>query len=163
MKYFSGASSVYLLLQMPKSSKIYLYLSFMCWMMLWWPKSKANQFHVLNFGNCRTILVECYTDAVYIYSGAYISKNSTHHFLPDWACLWQKSGQNTITEWSEHKINAIFELSTLEKQCMDTLLNLLCMNFNFLTFLNFLSYLPKIALIGGTTRDCGNIRSCIYL
>ena len=81
--------------------------------MLWWPKSKENQFHVLKFGNYLTILVECYTGAVYIYSGAYISKSSTHHFLPELACLGQKSGQNTMKEWSEHKINAFFELSTL--------------------------------------------------
>ena len=44
-------------------------------------------------------------------AGAYISENSTHHYLPDWAYLGQKSGQNTMKEWSEHKIYVIFELS----------------------------------------------------
>ena len=47
--------------------------------------------------------------------GAYISENSTHYFLPDWAYLGQESCQNTVNEYSsEHKIKAIFELSTLE-------------------------------------------------
>ena len=40
-------------------------------------------------------------------SGAYISENSTHHYLPDWAYLNQKSGPNSMKEWFEHKINAI--------------------------------------------------------
>ena len=35
------------------------------------------------------------------------------------------SGQNTMKEWSEHNINAIFELSTLENPYIDTLFNLI--------------------------------------
>ena len=58
-------------------------------------------------------------------SGAYISENSIHHYLRDWAYLRQKSGQNTMKEWSEHKLNAIFELSTLENPYIDTLFNLI--------------------------------------
>ena len=46
-------------------------------------------------------------------TGAYISENSTHHHLPDWAYLGRKTGENTMKEWPEHKINAILELSTL--------------------------------------------------
>ena len=38
--------------------------------------------------------------------------------------LGQKSGKNTMKEWSEHKINAILELSTLENPYVDTLFNL---------------------------------------
>ena len=45
--------------------------------------------------------------------------------LPDWANLGQTSGQNTVKEWSEHKINAIFELNTLEIICIDSLFNLI--------------------------------------
>ena len=40
-------------------------------------------------------------------AGAYISENSTHYYLPDWAYLGQKSGQNILKEWSDHKIKAI--------------------------------------------------------
>ena len=57
--------------------------------------------------------------------GAYISKNSTHYFLLDWAYLEQKSGQNTMKEWSDHKIKAIFELSTLENPYRDSLIGLI--------------------------------------
>ena len=48
--------------------------------------------------------------------------------------LGQKSGKNTIKEWSEHKINAILELSTLENLYIDTLFNL---NYEFKIFLFF--------------------------
>ena len=43
---------------------------------------------------------------VCLIAGAYISGNSTHHYLPGWAHLRQKSGQNAGKEWSEHKIKA---------------------------------------------------------
>mgnify|MGYP001798206402 CR=1 FL=1 len=56
-------------------------------------------------------------------SGAYISENSTHHYLPDWAYLKQESGPNTQKEWSEHNINAIFEFITLGNPNIDTLFN----------------------------------------
>ena len=59
------------------------------------------------------------------HTGAYISENSTHHFLLDWAYLRQKSGQNTMEEWSEHKINATFALSTLENPYIDTMFDLI--------------------------------------
>ena len=57
--------------------------------------------------------------------GAYISKNSTHYYLPDWAYLRQKSGQKTMKDWSDHKIKAIFELSTLENPYKDSLFGLI--------------------------------------
>ena len=41
-------------------------------------------------------------------AGAYVTKNS------DGAYLGQNSGQNSLKEWSEHKMKAILELSTLE-------------------------------------------------
>ena len=41
--------------------------------------------------------------------GAYISENSTHLNLQDWAYFAQKSGQRTIKEpYSEHKVNVIY-------------------------------------------------------
>ena len=46
-------------------------------------------------------------------SGAYISENSTHHYLRNRAYLEQKPGQNRVKEWSNPKIKAIFELITL--------------------------------------------------
>ena len=58
-------------------------------------------------------------------AGAYISENSTHYFLPDWAYLGQESCQNTVKEYSEHKIKAIFELSTLENPYIDSLFGLI--------------------------------------
>ena len=58
-------------------------------------------------------------------TGAYISENSTHYHLPDWAYLGQKSGQNTMKEWSNHKIKAIFELSTLENHYIEGLFGLI--------------------------------------
>ena len=57
-------------------------------------------------------------------TGAYISENSTHYFLPDWANLGQESCQNTVKEYSKHKIKAIFELSTLENPYIDSLFGL---------------------------------------
>ena len=60
-----------------------------------------------------------------IQSGAYISEYSTHYYLPDWAYLGQKSVQNTMKEWSDHKIKAIFELSTLENPHRDSLFGLI--------------------------------------
>ena len=56
-----------------------------------------------------------------IVAGAYISKNSIYLYLPYWAYLGRKSGQNTMKEWSEHKINVIFELRTLVNPYIDTL------------------------------------------
>ena len=35
--------------------------------------------------------------------GVYISENSNHHYLSDWAYLRKKSGGNTVKEWSENK------------------------------------------------------------
>ena len=66
--------------------------------------------------------------------------------------LGQRSGKNTMKEWSEHKINATLELSTLENPYLDTLFNL---NYKFWIFHFFyifeqwntpfivLSYLPN--------------------
>ena len=70
-----------------------------------------------------------------IHPGAYISENSTHYFLPDWAYLGQESCQNTVKEYSEHKIKAIFELSTLENPYIDSLFGLI---YEFLFFLFFI-------------------------
>ena len=42
---------------------------------------------------------------------------------------------NSMKEWSEHKINAIFELTTLEKPYIDILFHLI---YEFLFFLFFL-------------------------
>ena len=51
---------------------------------------------------------------------------------------WTKVWQNTEEKWIEYKINAIFELSTLESPCIDSYYGLICpapcMNFIFLTF-----------------------------
>ena len=58
-------------------------------------------------------------------SGAYISENLTHYYLPDWGYLGQKSGQNTMKEWFDHKIKAIFELSALENPYTDSLFGLI--------------------------------------
>ena len=59
------------------------------------------------------------------YAGAYISKNSTHYYFPDWAYLGRKSGQKSMKEWSDHKIKAIFELSTLKNPYIDSLFGLI--------------------------------------
>ena len=75
-------------------------------------------------------------------TGAYISENSTHYFLPDWAYLGQESCQNTVKEYSEHKIKAIFELSTLENPYIDSLFGLIY-EFLIYSFFIFLSYLPN--------------------
>ena len=56
---------------------------------------------------------------------AYISENLTHHYLLYWDYLWHKSGHNRMNEWSKHKINVIFELSTLETP-ISTLVSLIC-------------------------------------
>ena len=45
-------------------------------------------------------------------------KIKTHYYLPDGAHLGQKSGQNTVKEWSEHKIKVIFVLNALENPCI---------------------------------------------
>ena len=45
--------------------------------------------------------------------------------MPDWAYLEQKSGQNTVNEWSEHTMKAILLLSTLENASIDYLFGLL--------------------------------------
>ena len=37
----------------------------------------------------------------YVLTGAHISEKSTRHYLPDLACLGQRSCQNTMKEWSE--------------------------------------------------------------
>ena len=42
-----------------------------------------------------------------------ISENSSHYYAKFGLPL-TTSVQNTLKEWSEHKINVIFELSTLE-------------------------------------------------
>ena len=46
--------------------------------------------------------------------------------------LGQKSGQNTMKECSERKLNAIFDLSTLENLYIVSLFNLI---YEFFTFL----------------------------
>ena len=67
-----------------------------------------------------------------------------------------------MKEWSDHKIKAIFELSTLKNPYIDSLLGLICkFFFEFLFF-------GVICLIGGTTRDLswvvgGNVRPCKWL
>ena len=71
---------------------------------------------------------------VYSVSGAYISENSTHYYLLDSAYLGRKLGQNTMDELSDHKIKAIFELSTLEKPYIDSLFVLI---YEFYIFFNF--------------------------
>ena len=58
-------------------------------------------------------------------SGADISENSIHHYLPEWANSGQKSGQNIMKAWPERKINVILELSTLENPYVDTLFDLI--------------------------------------
>ena len=71
---------------------------------------------------------EALPNKIYTYcnkAGAYISENSTYYYLPDWAYLGQKSGQNTMKEWSDLKIKAIFELGTLENPYIDSLFGLI--------------------------------------
>ena len=63
--------------------------------------------------------------------GVYFQKFNPPLFASG-AYLGQRSGQNTLKEWSEHKINAIFELSTLENPCKDSL-------FKFIYEFNFFS------------------------
>ena len=55
--------------------------------------------------------------------------------------LGQKSGQNTMKECSERKLNAIFDLSTLENLYIVSLFNLIYEFFTFL-LLFFRSSLP---------------------
>ena len=74
------------------------------------------------------------------FAGVYISENSTHYFLPVWAYVGQESCQNTVKEYPEHKIKAIFELSTLENPYIDSLFGLI---YEFFYFSIFLSYLPN--------------------
>ena len=57
--------------------------------------------------------------------GAYISENSTHYYLLDRAYLGQKSGQNTMKDWFDNKIKAIFELSALKNPYIDSLFGLI--------------------------------------
>ena len=56
---------------------------------------------------------------------------------------WRK-----IHEWSEHKINAIIELSTQENHCIDFLFGLIH-ELEFVEFFNFRNYLPNCE----TTHD----------
>ena len=72
-------------------------------------------------------------------SGAYISKNSAHYYLPDWPYLRQKSGKNTENELAEHEIKARSDLTTLENPCKDSSLGLI---FEFEFFI-FWSYPPN--------------------
>ena len=62
----------------------------------------------------------------YIFFGEseWISEYSTHYYLPHGAYIGQKSGQDTVKEWSEHKIKAIFELSILESPSIDSMFGL---------------------------------------
>ena len=53
-----------------------------------------------------------------------------------------------MKEWSDYKIKAIFELSTLENPYIDSLFGLIY-KFYFFEFFIF----GVICLIGGTTRD----------
>ena len=59
-------------------------------------------------------LISSENSCIVYHPKADISKNSTHLYLPDWAHLGTKSGQNTMKEWREHKIKANFELHILE-------------------------------------------------
>ena len=78
-----------------------------------------------------------------------MSENSTHHYLPDWTYLGQKSGKNIMKECYEHKINAIFELATLENPYVDSLFNII---YEFLKF-QFLLFFGVISLIGPNWGD----------
>ena len=49
------------------------------------------------------------------------SRNLTHKYLPDHVYLAQYSGQNTVKEWFEQKLNPVFEFGILENSCMDFL------------------------------------------
>ena len=82
-----------------------------------------------------------------IYStGAYISKNPTHFYLPDWAYLAHKSGKNLVKERSEYEINSIFELIIHENRWryIDSLFNIIY-EFDFLDSFIFWSYLLNCA------------------
>ena len=74
----------------------------------------------------------------YIFFGEseWISEYSTHYYLPHGAYIGQKSGQNTMKEWSEHKIKAIFNSTSL-KAPVETPCLALSMNFNLLNFFFF--------------------------
>ena len=80
-------------------------------------------------------------------SGAYISKNYTHYYLPDWAYLGQKLSQNIVIVWSEPKLKVIIELSTFQNFNIDASFGLI---YEF--FLNFL-FFGVICLIRGTICD----------
>ena len=71
-------------------------------------------------------------------TGVYIS---TNYYLPDWVYLRQNSGQNTVKEWSEHKIKASFDLNTFVWPSLWIVI-----------FLNFLC-LGVIRLTWGTNHD----------
>ena len=93
------------------------------------------------------MVFHCSIESGIICTGAYISENSTHYFLPDWAYLGQESCQNTVKEYSEHKIKAIFELSTLENPYIDSLFGLI---YEFLIFYFF----ELSAQLGGQLAIC---------
>ena len=57
-----------------------------------------------------------------------------------------------MTEWSEHKIESIFELITLENPYIDSLFGPI---YEFTLF----KFFGDICLIGGTTRD----KSCVVV
>ena len=75
--------------------------------------------------NSNWVILQAFQIELKLETGAYISENSTHYFLSDWAYLGQESCQNTVNEYSEHKIKVIFELSTLENPYIDSLFGLI--------------------------------------
>ena len=91
-------------------------------------------------------------------SGVYISENSTNYYLSHWA-FWQKQAKkDTVEEWSEHKVKAIFELSPLEIPIWTPHLAL-SMNFKFLYFLSFFELSAKL---GGQLAICCQCWAVIY-
>ena len=130
----------------------------------WWPLYAGCLVENISADQKRQIFTVCIDEShcvifeaallLLITTGAYISENSTHYFLPDWAYLGQESCQITVKEYSEHKIKAIFELSTHENPYVDSLFGLIYEFLIFLFFI-FLSYLPK-------TRDLSWVVGGMY-
>ena len=105
---------------------------------------------------------------------------SEHCFRPPWqkpvwciACRGlpqaEHLDQNTMKKWSEHKIKAIYELSTLNSPCIDSLFAL-SMNLNGLDFLFFwvICLIGAViwALVNSNTpyilQQYSNVNSCRF-
>ena len=127
------------------------YSGTLTWKIKWQTDCKrrhAFQFSIVHHITCLASDLFTYRPIYRLCTGAYISESSAHYHLPDWAHFGQKPGQNSVKQWSRHKIKTISELTKsytpIKTPCLAS-----SMNFNFLDFLIFWSYLSN----WGTTRD----------